>query len=248
MAGERTLPGLGLRAFWTPGSNNWNAQFDPDMRKLSVLTQIAVISRTTNLPGSPTDGMIYIVPVGQTNANQVAARDNGAWVYFTPHEGFLVHVNDADVFVKWTGAAWEELATGGGSLPAGGTTGQVLTKASETDGDASWATPGGGGGSVNLVIETVTGAYSVTNADLDGTKIKEVNSASAITVTIPTGLTNGQPCQFVQVGAGQVTFAPAGGVTLNSAGGALKTRVQFSSVTLYRRGTDDYILIGDLVE
>lgn len=35
---------------------------------------------------------------------------------------------------------------GGGSLPPGGTTGQVLTKQSATDGDADWETPSGGGG------------------------------------------------------------------------------------------------------
>ena len=64
MAGERALPGLGLRAYWTVGSNNWEQQHDPDTRMLSVLCQAAVISRTTNLPGSPANGDIYIVPVG----------------------------------------------------------------------------------------------------------------------------------------------------------------------------------------
>lgn len=35
----------------------------------------------------------------------------------------------------------------GSSLPAGGTTGQVLTKQSNSDGDADWSTPSSGGGS-----------------------------------------------------------------------------------------------------
>jgi hypothetical protein len=39
-----------------------------------------------------------------------------------------------------------EAGGGGGSLPAGGTTGQVLTKQSGTDGDADWETPSAGGG------------------------------------------------------------------------------------------------------
>lgn len=34
----------------------------------------------------------------------------------------------------------------GASLPAGGSTGQVLTKASGTDGDADWEDSAGGGG------------------------------------------------------------------------------------------------------
>lgn len=48
----------------------------------------------------------------------------------------------------------------GGALPAGGTAGQVLTKNSSTDGDASWATSSGGGGSV------VPGAYNLTSSSL----------------------------------------------------------------------------------
>lgn len=107
MAGERALPGLGLRAYWTPGSNGWADEHDPDIRKVSVLLQCAVISRVTSLPGSPTDGDMYIVPVGDANANDIAARDNGAWVYFTPQEGFIVWDKAADEFVKWTGSAWE---------------------------------------------------------------------------------------------------------------------------------------------
>lgn len=126
MAGERALPGLGLRAYWTVGSNNWDQQHDPDTRKLSVLVQAAVISRTTNLPGSPSNGDIYIVPVGQTNENQIAARDNGAWVYFAPAEGFLVHVNDDDEFVKWTGSAWVAFKPGTVLPEITGKAGKVL--------------------------------------------------------------------------------------------------------------------------
>lgn len=45
---------------------------------------------------------------------------------------------------------------GGGSLPVGGTTGQVLTKISDTDGDAGWATlTGGGGGADPAVLRAI---------------------------------------------------------------------------------------------
>lgn len=43
---------------------------------------------------------------------------------------------------------------GGGSLPSGGTVGQVLTKNSSTDGDASWQDPTGGGGGLTAVAFT----------------------------------------------------------------------------------------------
>lgn len=54
---------------------------------------------------------------------------------------------DGDV-ITWDDAAgmWVPAtpAGGGGSLPTGGTAGQVLTKQSSTDGDADWQTPSGG--------------------------------------------------------------------------------------------------------
>jgi hypothetical protein len=109
MAGQRALPGLGLFAYWNVGSNDWEQQNDPNIRKLSALVQSGVLSRVTNLPGSPTNGDMYIVPVGQPNANEVAIRDNGAWVYFAPVEGWLVYDKDANQYVFWTGTVWQVL-------------------------------------------------------------------------------------------------------------------------------------------
>ena len=43
-------------------------------------------------------------------------------------------------------AVTKAYADGLDGLPAGGTAGQVLTRASATDGDANWQTPSGGGG------------------------------------------------------------------------------------------------------
>lgn len=57
----------------------------------------------------------------------------------------LIAVERAGVLHKATAGEVGALG-GGGGLPAGGTTGQVLTKASVLDGDANWQTPSGGGG------------------------------------------------------------------------------------------------------
>jgi hypothetical protein len=56
----------------------------------------------------------------------------------------LVMVERAGVAHKTTAGEVGALG-GGGSLPVGGTTGQVLTKASAADGDADWQTPTAGG-------------------------------------------------------------------------------------------------------
>jgi len=50
----------------------------------------------------------------------------------------------------------------GGGLPSGGTTGQVLTKASNADGDVIWADGGGGGGSILAPITATKTVGGVT--------------------------------------------------------------------------------------
>jgi uncharacterized protein YodC (DUF2158 family) len=109
---ERQVPGLGLTAFWDAAQDGWNTGMDANLRLLSVLCQGRVISRVTALPGSPTNGQIYIVPSGG-DANKIAVRDNGAWVYLIPAEGWMIYVNDENEFVKFDGAAWVIFGSGG---------------------------------------------------------------------------------------------------------------------------------------
>ena len=77
----------------------------------------------------------------------------------------------------------------------------------------------------------------------------EMGSASAITLTVPTNATVAWPVgtsiDILQTGAGQVTVAGAGGVTVNATPG-LKLRAQWSSATLIKRATDTWVLVGDL--
>jgi hypothetical protein len=66
---------------------------------------------------------------------------------------------------------------------------------------------------------------------------------------VPTNATTaiavGRRIDFVQTGAGQVTFAGAAGVTLQGTPG-LKLRAQFSACSLIKTATDTWVLIGDL--
>ena len=72
----------------------------------------------------------------------------------------------------------------------------------------------------------------------DAGTIIEAESASAVTVTVPTGASvpfiDNTLIEISQTGDGQVTVAPAAGVTLRAPGG-LKTRAQWSSISLRRR-------------
>ena len=110
---KRTLPGLGLTGFWPLGTDGWNDENDANLRLLSAVVQGKALSRTTALPGSPTDGDIYIVPSGAAeHANEIAIRDNGEWVYLLPKKGFVATVADENVLVWYSGAAWSALPTG----------------------------------------------------------------------------------------------------------------------------------------
>jgi hypothetical protein len=71
------------------------------------------------------------------------------------------------------------------------------------------------------------------------------SSGSAITVTVPDVLGIGDRVDFLQDGAGQITFA-ASGITLLGKGGKSKTAAQYSAVTLLKVAASSYRLIGDL--
>ena len=91
-------------------------------------------------------------------------------------------------------------------------------------------------------IDNKTANYSIVSGDRN----KLIRSTgSAITVTVSDVLAIGERIDFLQDGAGQITFS-ASGVTLSSKGGKLKTAEQFSAVTLVKVAASNYRLIGDL--
>lgn len=90
--------------------------------------------------------------------------------------------------------------------------------------------------------------YTLVLADADN-KVVELSNTAAITVTVPTNASVafpiGSQVQLLQTNTGQVTVAAAGGVTLNGTPG-LKLRAQWSFATLIKRGTDTWVLVGDV--
>ena len=86
--------------------------------------------------------------------------------------------------------------------------------------------------------------YSVVAADL-GTTIR--STSTAITITIDNVLTQqGDRIDFIQAGAGQITFAAGAGVTLSSADANLKTAKQYAAASVVFGGSGVYYLIGNL--
>ena len=99
----------------------------------------------------------------------------------------------------------------------------------------------------HLAINQQVASYTLTLAD-DG-KLIEISNASAVTVTIPLEATVAFPIgaqiTVLQTGAGQITFSPVSGVTLNGNPG-VKTRAQWTAGTLIKRAANTWVVIGDL--
>lgn len=156
----------------------------------------------------------------------------------------------------------------------GGTTGQVLSKTSNTDMDFTWTAPtvgditsvtagtglsgGGTSGAVTLSFDYAVGNQAIENAQTgttytlvltDAGKMVTLSNASAITLTIPTNASVAFPVNtridLLQYGAGQVTVGGAG-VTIYSSGSKLKLAGQYSGASLWKKATDTWVLIGDI--
>jgi hypothetical protein len=125
----------------------------------------------------------------------------------------------------------------------------MLTFLADTDTFQFWT----GSAWANIDSSTISAANVITGASdksanytlVAGDKNTYIRSTgSAITITVPDVLANGESVNFIQAGAGQITFAGSG-VTINSKGAKLKTAEQFSGATITKVG-GAYYLIGDL--
>jgi hypothetical protein len=85
--------------------------------------------------------------------------------------------------------------------------------------------------------------FTITAAMAGSTQ--RTTSATAMTITLTNVLSIGDRIDFIQYGAGQITFA-ASGVTLNSSGGKLKTTGIYSGTTVQCVASGVYVLIGDI--
>jgi hypothetical protein len=89
-------------------------------------------------------------------------------------------------------------------------------------------------------VLNISANYPLTAAD--NGRIIQSTSASAITVTIPTGLPTGFNCTIVQMGAGQITFS---GTYLNRTG-FTKTASQYAVVSILHLGSNSIIVTGEM--
>jgi hypothetical protein len=158
----------------------------------------------------------------------------------------------------------------------GGTTGQVLSKASNTDMDFTWVTDaagditavnvtspitgGGTSGSVTigfdakaantLTFNAQTGTtYTLVAADASN-KLVTTSNASAVTVTIPPSVfAAGEQINVQSIGVGLTSFAQGAGVTITSTGATASAptlRARYSACTIICTASNTFTILGDL--
>ncbi|MDU0808301.1 hypothetical protein [Aquirufa regiilacus] len=181
-------------------------------------------------------GLYAQTGIGTSSPNASAKLDVSA-----TDRGFLpprVALTAANVFTPITGTS--SAAAGllvyntqtAGSIPNNVVPGYYYWNGS------AWVQIAGG-----LVIDNSKSA-SFTLTTADNNKLFIINSASTVTVTVPT-LTIGFNCQFIQTGAGVISLL-ASGTTLNSANG-LTSRTTNSVIGLVMNSTTTGYVFGDTI-
>ena len=169
----------------------------------------------------------------QREAITLSATANGLLVYQTDDlAGFYVNTSTTTT-IAWTRVNSNWNRTGN---DISYTVGNISTTGALTGGNLSTSNLSGFAANV----ASISANYSITSAD--NGKVIQSTSASAITITIPTGLPTGFNCTVVQMGAGQVTFS---GTYLNRTGFS-KTASQYSVVSILHLGSNSIIVTGEM--
>jgi hypothetical protein len=129
----------------------------------------------------------------------------------------------------------------------GGTTGQVLSKTSNTDMDFTWIEQDDS----TLAFNAQTGTtYTLVAADSQN-KLVTTSNASPVTVTIPPSVfTTGNTINVQSIGVGLTSFAQGAGVTITSTGATASApvlRAAFSACTIICTGSNTFTILGDLI-
>lgn len=112
----RTLPNLGLRAFYELGEDGWKDDQDLGLLKLSVLVQARALDLVAIPPASPVLGDVYVLDeTNGTHPNEIIVWDGEtgaeAWVYIEPGEGWMIYVEALGDYRRFDGTEWIPLAS-----------------------------------------------------------------------------------------------------------------------------------------
>jgi hypothetical protein len=127
----------------------------------------------------------------------------------------------------------------------GGTTGQVLSKASNTNMDFAWIEQD----DTTLSFNAQTGT-TYTLVASDSAKLVTTSNAAAVTVTIPPSVfTAGNQINVQSIGVGLTSFVAGAGVTITSTGATAAApilRARYSACTIICTASNVFTVIGDI--
>jgi hypothetical protein len=170
----------------------------------------------------------------QRESITLATAANGLLVYQTDDVvGFYVN-NSTTTTPSWTrlNSDWTRSSTNNISY----TGGNISTSGALTGGNSDTSSISG----FSANITSVAANYPLTAAD--NGKVIQSTSASAITITIPSGLPAGFNCTVVQMGAGQITFTG----TYFNRGNFNKTASLHAIVSILHLGSNNIIVSGEM--
>jgi hypothetical protein len=178
-------------------------------------------------------------------AGTQSATNNGGGIFFrtVPQNSVLPSVermridHNGNIGIGTNAPAAQLHTTGSVRLAGAGApgTGKVLT--SDASGNATWQP-------VNFAtaVSNKTADFTLTAADSGSVIV--VNSATTVTVTVPSTFSAGFYCQIIQSGAGQVNVVGSGGITITSALGNY-SRTTGSSIGIMIINSTNAFLSGD---
>jgi hypothetical protein len=127
----------------------------------------------------------------------------------------------------------------------GGTTGQVLSKNSNSDMDFTWIAQDDTTISFNAQTGTT---YTLVAADSG--KLVTTSNASPVTVTVPPSVfVAGEIINVQSIGVGLTTFAAGAGVTMTSTGASSAApilRARYSACSVICTASNVFTVIGDI--
>jgi hypothetical protein len=234
----------------------------------SAALTLATVNADVGTFGSATQAIIatfnakgLVTSVSQVTITPAASSITGLGTGVAA--ALAINVGSAGAIVVLNGAGGTPssiVLTNATGLPIGGITGlgtgvaaalaQVVNTASgfitQTGGDARYVP-------ITKAINAQTGTtYTLAQTDYNvATAAVTLSNAAAITLTLPLNATVpiavGSVFDCFQIAAGQVTVAPAGGVTLTGYGSWFKTAGQGAAFSVVKTATDTWRVLGNLV-
>jgi hypothetical protein len=226
---------------------------DADHNYIIHLTNAAGV--TVTLPNTITDG-IYFTFIRDVGAGVITFVEGGTSVFNTL--GDEVTIDEEKAWVSWKKDGATEWYGAGGLGPVGtggggGTWGSIIG-ALEDQSDLQNALDAKADILITITAKTAShtlDADDLVDVNTGKSVIITMNVAGANNLTIPLNATHAFPVGTLigirQIGAGQTTVVPTGGVTLNAPLNAYKSATQNSIMFLEKTGTDTWYLNGETV-